>query len=48
LDNKSAADVAASLADALESFTGSSAASIDVSDVIMDALMRQATNAGNK
>jgi hypothetical protein len=30
------------------SCTGSSAASIDVSDVIMDALKRQATKAGNK
>jgi hypothetical protein len=38
LDSKSAADVAASLADALEeSFTGSSTASIDVSDAIRDA-----------
>jgi hypothetical protein len=34
LDSRSAADIAASLADALEELHGSSAASIDVSDAM--------------
>jgi hypothetical protein len=47
LDSKSAADVAASLADALEGFTGSRGALITVFDAIRDEGKGLATKARN-